>query len=36
MSDKVGKWKKENIRITLMPTNVKKFLQFGLKTKVLE
>jgi hypothetical protein len=25
MSDKGGKWKIENIRVTLMPTNVKKF-----------
>jgi len=36
MSEKCGKWKKENIRITLMPTNDKKFLQFGLKTNMLE
>jgi len=33
---KVGNGKKENIRITLIPKNVKKFLQFGLKTNVLE
>jgi hypothetical protein len=28
--------KNNNMKIILMPTNIKKFLQFGLKTNVLE